>query len=125
DLGQVVAEIGYQLSENPDTVRAPDVSFMAKARVTPRTSDYDKTAPDLAVEVASPGNTASDLNEKISEYFEAGGRQVWVFYPKTRTIYLYTSHLKVKILSGDDTLDGGEVLPGFRVKVADIFAVLD
>lgn len=125
DLGQVVAEIGYQLSENPDTVRAPDVSFTSKAHLTPRTADYDRTAPDLAVEVASPGNSASDLNEKISQYFQAGVRQVWVLYPGTRTIYIYTSPVKVAILSGEDTLDGKDVLAGFRAKVADIFAVLD
>ncbi len=125
DLGQVVGETGYQLSENPDTVRAPDIAFTAKARVTPRTGEYDRTAPDLAVEIASPGNTADELNQKVVQYFEAGVRQVWVLYPRTRLIYVYTSARRVTILGEEDTLSSGDVLPGFTVTVRDIFTVLD
>jgi Uma2 family endonuclease len=125
DLGQVTGEIGYRLSENPDTVRAPDISFTSKARVTPFTGEYDRVAPDLAVETASPGNTADDMNLKVAQYFEAGVKQVWVFYPKTRTIHVYTSARSVAILGEGDTLDGGDVLPGFSVKVREIFSVLE
>ena|SRR5258707_7724329 len=80
DLGQVSAEIGYLLTEDPDTVRAPDVSFTSKARVTPLTGEYDHIPPDLAIEVASPGNTTSDMIEKVEQYFEAGVKRVWVMY---------------------------------------------
>jgi Uma2 family endonuclease len=125
DLGQVTGEIGFLLSENPDTVRAPDISFTSKARITARTGEYDRVAPDLAVEIASPGNTADDMYQNIVQYFEAGVRRVWVFYPKTRTVHVYTSARTVAILGEGDTLDGGDVLPGFNVKVRDIFVVLD
>jgi Uma2 family endonuclease len=125
DLGQVTGEIGFLLAENPDIVRAPDISFTSKARATPRTGEYDRVAPDLAVEIASPGNTADDMYQKIVQYFEAGVRQVWVFYSKTRTVHVYTSSRTVAILGDSDMLDGGDVLPGFSVKVGDIFSVLD
>lgn len=124
DLGEVVAEIGYLLRENPDTVRAPDVSFTAKARVVPRTDEYDRVPPDLAVEVASPGNTTEDMIEKIEQFFDAGVRQVWVLYPKRRVVYVYISRDDVKILRGEVVLQGGDILPGFEVKVSDIFMVL-
>src|SRR5258708_5125038 len=124
-LGIVTAESGYRLSHNPDTVRAPDVSFTSTARLTPLTGAYPQVAPDLAVEVASPGNAVDDMNQKIEQYFAAGVRQVWVLYAKTRTIYVYTSARKVTILGIEDTLDGGDVLPGFAVSVREIFAVLD
>src|SRR5260370_15576065 len=97
-LGRVTAESGYRLSENPDTVRAPDVSFTSNARLTPLSGAYPQVAPDLAVEVASPGNTVDDMNQKIEQYFAAGVRQVWVLYAKTRTIYVYTSARTVTIL---------------------------
>jgi Uma2 family endonuclease len=125
NLGQVIAEAGYLLEENPDTVRAPDVSFIAKSRVAPLTGDYDRTPPDLVVEVASPGNTTSDMNDKIEQYFKAGVRLIWVLYPNTRTVYVYTSARQVRILGIEDTLDGGDVLPDFSIAVRDIFSVLD
>jgi len=124
-LGRVLAESGYQLSSHPDTVRAPDISFTSNARLQPLTGEYLQVAPDLAVEVASPGNTVDDMNQKIEQYFAAGVRLVWVLYPKTRTIYVYTSARKVTILGLEDTLEGGDVLPGFAVSVREIFAVLD
>lgn len=124
DLGGVVVETGYLLAEAPDTVRAPDIAFTSKARIPPLTDDYDRVPPDLVIEVASPGNTTSDMIEKIEQYFEAGVRQVWVFYPKRQVIYLYTSPDDVKILRGDAVLSGGDVLPGFEVTVSDNFAVL-
>ncbi len=124
DLGQVSAEIGYLLGKDPDTVRAPDVSFTAQARVAPLKDEYDHVPPDLAIEVASPGNTTSDMIEKIEEFFEAGVRQVWVLYPRRRVIYVYTAPDNVSILRDEAMLQGGDVLPGFAVSVRDIFAVL-
>lgn len=124
NLGQVTTESGYHLFENPDTVRAPDIAFIAKNRVPPLTSEYDKIAPDLAVEVVSPSNTADDLNDKITQYFEAGVQLVWLVYPKTRTVYVYRSVKDVMVLDQNDTLDGGNVLPGFSVPVREFFSQL-
>ena len=126
DLGQVFgAETGFRLAENPDTVRGIDVAFISKANLKPITEDYYPGAPDLAVEIVSPGNTKSEMHAKVKEYFDAGARLVWIMYPKSRVIYAYRSPRDVQILESDETLTGGDVLPGFSVKVADIFAVLD
>jgi Uma2 family endonuclease len=125
DLGEVAAEIGYQLEQNPDTVRAPEVSFTATARLKIISGEYEQTPPDLAVEVASPGNTVSDMNEKIEQYFAAGVRLVWLFFPKTRKIHVYNAANKITVLGEEDFLDGGDVLPGFRVSVHEIFKPLD
>ena len=125
DLGEVVAEIGYLFRRDPDTVLAPDISFTSKARMAPLTGEYDEIAPDLAVEVASPGNTASDMNEKIVQYFEAGVRLVWLVFPKSRMVHVYHAVDKITVLKGDDLLDGGEVVPGFSIKLSDLFGVLD
>jgi Uma2 family endonuclease len=124
DLGQVTTESGFHLFESPDTVRAPEIAFIAKGHILPLSEGYDKMAPDLAVEIASPGNSASDLNEKIVQYFQAGVRQVWVAYPKTRMIHVYRSIKEVVVLDTNDTLDGGDVLPGLKLAVRDVFAPL-
>ncbi len=121
DLGEVIAEAGYYLAQSPDTVRAPDVSFTAKGRIPPLTGKYDKIPPDLAVEVASPGNTTSDMLDKIEQYFEAGVHEVWVLYPNRRVIYVYKSPDTVNILRGEAKLDGGEVLSGFTAKLNEVF----
>jgi Uma2 family endonuclease len=125
DLGEVMAEIGYKLESDPDTVRAPDISFISKARMAPLTGEYEEIAPDLAVEVASPGNTVSDMNQKILQYFEAGVRLVWVIFPKTRMVHVYYAADKITVLKGDAMLEGGDVLPGFSVRLSELFTVLD
>ncbi|MDX2139197.1 MAG: Uma2 family endonuclease [Chloroflexota bacterium] len=124
--GRVTGEQGgYLLSSNPDTVRAPDVGYICKVRLgLHREGPYFPAAPDLAVEIVS-GESASELQEKIDEYFAHGARLVWAFFPKTRTIHVYTSATNIHILKAGDTLNGGGVLPGFSVPVSDIFAVLE
>ncbi|HLY25397.1 MAG TPA: Uma2 family endonuclease [Aggregatilineales bacterium] len=125
DLGQVFgAETGFRVGKNPDTVYGIDVAFVSKARK--QTGEgYFEGAPDLAVEVFSPSNSQTEIHDKIKRYFQAGSRLVWVFYPQSRAVYVYKSPTDIKVLNENDTLDGGEVLPGFAVKIGDIFAVLD
>ena len=125
-LGQVYgAETGFKLGKSPDTVLGADAAFVAKARLKRVRRRYFEGAPDLAVEIVSPDNTRAEMHDKVKRYFQAGARLVWVAYPRARAIYVYTAPTEVKILEADDTLTGGDVLPGFSVKVADIFAVLD
>jgi Uma2 family endonuclease len=130
-IGRVVsAETGFRLAE--DIVRAPDAAFVSNERlqeVRERTGQsrfpsFLPTAPDLAAEVVSPGDRADDINDKIADYFEFGTRLVWFFYPSKRTVHVYTSPTQVRILTECDTLDGGDVLPGFSCPVRDIFSVL-
>jgi Uma2 family endonuclease len=84
-----------------------------------------KIAPHLAVEVLSPHNTKAEMNRKLVEYFDRGVQLVWYVDPRTRTVAVYTSPRRPKTLSESQTLDGGTVLPGFSVPVAQIFAELE
>jgi Uma2 family endonuclease len=125
-LGVVtVSEGGFRLAADPDTVRAPDVGFIAQARLTQPTGErYFPGAPDLAVEIVSPGDSASDMHDKVVDYLHAGTRLVWVVYPRSKTVAVYTSGAEGQIVDPDGTLDGGDVLPGLSLPVRDIFVKL-
>jgi Uma2 family endonuclease len=119
-----VVEVGFVLEHDPDTVRAPDVAFVTAARVPDATSrgKYFDGAPDLAVEVVSPGDTAAEVLEKVQEYLAAGCQMVWVIESKTRTVVSYRPDGSAKVLREDDQLSGEDVLPGFSVPVRRVFA---
>ncbi len=119
------AETGYTMP-NGDVI-APDVSFTVQARI-PANDDqpgFTTVAPDLAVEVMSASNTRIEMQQKVDLFFSAGTRQVWVFYPKSKTVYVYTAPDKVVILRGDAIIEGGDVLPGFALKVSDVYGILE
>lgn len=123
-IGRVyAAETGFIIGRNPDTVRAPDVAFVRQERVADMedTTGFGKFAPDLAVEVVSPNDAASYLRRKVSDWLHAGTSQVWVVYPDTETIEVYLSNRRSHTLTGEDVLDGGDLLPGFTCPVAEIF----
>lgn len=123
-LGRVyAAETGFKLSET--TIIAPDAAYVSQERVKPRTEKFASVIPDLAVEVYSPGDTQRELHEKIALYFNAGTRQVWVIFPKSRAVYVYHSETAVTILKDESIIEGGAVLPGFQIKVNDLFSVLN
>jgi Uma2 family endonuclease len=123
DLGIVLGADGA-LEVLPDLVRIPDVSFIAWDRLPdeklPR-ARIPVLAPDLAVEVLSQGNTEAEMERKLREYFEAGVRLVWYVDPETRTARVYTRPDEVRLLHEDDTLDGGDVLPGFHLTLRECF----
>jgi Uma2 family endonuclease len=124
-LGNVyAAETGYLLEQDPDTVRAADVSFVRRERIEKAkpVQGYWKGAPDLAVEVVSPSDTVGRIEGKVAEWVESGARLVWVVSPKMRTVTAYRSLTEIVVLTEKDTLDGGEVVPGFHVSIAEIFA---
>lgn len=117
----VLAETGYVLSREPLTVRGPDASVISKERIGfTNPDDYFEGAPELAIEVVSPSDSAEDLQLKIDQYLQAGAKQVWVLYPKTKHIHVFRSGT-IEILDETRTLEGGDLLPGFSVKVADLF----
>jgi Uma2 family endonuclease len=124
-LGTVLgAETGFCIAQNPDTVRAPDVAFIRSDRVIGELPDgFFPGAPDLAVEVLSPGDRASEVIAKVEDWLGAGCRAVWVVDPKTRTVAVYRNRGDAVILKPADTLTGGDLLPGFAVPVAEFFAV--
>ncbi|HSE35995.1 MAG TPA: Uma2 family endonuclease [Blastocatellia bacterium] len=124
DLGVVfAAETGFRLASDPDTVRAPDVAFVANTRVE-KAGEFDgfwPGAPDLAVEVMSPRDSYTGVEQKVLEYLSAGTRAVWVVDPSRRTVTVYRSLAETTILTEADTLDGGEIIPGFTCIIAEIF----
>jgi Uma2 family endonuclease len=117
------ADTGFILSRNPDTVRAPDAAFVAAGRVPASglPEGFFAGAPDLAVEVISPSEAAAEVQSKVSEYFGAGSRLVWIIYPNTRQVVVFRSARESMILGADDTLDGGDLLPSFACRVSDLF----
>ncbi len=121
-LGRVSANVGFTLESDPDTVLGPDVSFVRADRMPARGgSAFPTMAPDLAVEVLSPSNTASEMARKLAIYLAAGVRLVWVVDPETRTVAVH-SPAGATLLGEGDVLDGRDVIPGFSIPVADLFA---
>lgn len=126
DVGEMFgAETGFVVEQNPDTVIGADVAFVSHERLSTieNIEKFVPFAPDLAVEVLSPSNTVDEIDEKIALYFAAGARLVWVANPKRRTFSVYRSSRDVQILTDADTLNGGDVLPGFTYDLAKLFTI--
>ena len=123
-LGRVyAAETGFRLSSDPDTVRAPDVAFVSRARLdeTGDVSGYWPGAPDLAVEVVSPSDTHTEVTEKSLAWLGAGCRMVLAVDPSQRTVTVYRSREDIRILTGGEAIDGADVVPGFGLPVSNLF----
>lgn len=125
DLGRVTTgDAGFILERNPDgrdTVRGMDLAFISKSKApAPLPNTFLEYAPDLAVEVISPSNDATDIHRKIRQLLAAGTTLVWIVYPSTRTVDVH-SQSGATTLEGDDRLSGGDVLPGLEIPVREIF----
>jgi Uma2 family endonuclease len=128
-LGLVVTETLFLIDPARTLKRRPDLAFVSAERWplrrrVPRTEAWE-VVPDLAIEVISLSNTADQVNEKIEDYFHSNVRQVWVIYPGTSKVYIYDSPTSVRILQVGDDLDGGTLLPGFRLPLAVLFGQED
>jgi Uma2 family endonuclease len=124
-LGHVENLMLYLLNPVKNQQRRPDVSFVSfgrwpRGRRIPNTTYWD-VVPNLAIEVVSPSNSANEVMEKTNDYFEAGVERVWVIYPDFAMIYDYDSLTSVQILTRDQTLDGGTVLPGLQLPLTELF----
>jgi Uma2 family endonuclease len=124
ELGHVVTgDVGVYTRYNPDTVRAMDIAFISNQRLAQvKSKSYLDVAPELVVEVLSPDDAWSDLMEKLDEYFTCGVKVVWVADLRTRQVYVYQSVTNVERFTEKDTLTGSDVLPGFSVSIAELFA---
>lgn len=124
-LGVVfLAETGFRIARDPDTVRTPDVSFLRAERwaAIERPQAFIEGPPDLAVEIVSPSDSAEEVHEKALSWLDAGVRLLWVVHPHGRTVTVYTPDRTARVLGNDDTLDGGDVVPGFLLLIQSIFA---
>ncbi len=125
-LGRVMgSDAGVWLERDPDTVREPDVAFFAADKMPPGETvrGYAEAVPNLVVEIASPSNSAREVRDKARMWLSFGVRLVWVVYPDARAVELHTVDGGRRVLAEGDTLDGGDVLPGFSCEVSDIFDV--
>jgi Uma2 family endonuclease len=125
DLGVVLGEAGF-IRLRVNQVRAPDATFIPWSEFpsgeVPEDEAFWSVAPGLIAEVLSPSNTKAEMDRKLRELFTAGCQLAWVIDPATKTAKVYTSAKKFKELDESGTLDGGKVLPGFKLKLADLFA---
>ncbi|HKQ60978.1 MAG TPA: Uma2 family endonuclease [Candidatus Polarisedimenticolaceae bacterium] len=126
ELGVVLGnDSGFLLARAPDTLRGPDVAFVSSARLA-AVREPEKAfpgAPDLAVEVLSPSNSVGSVHAKVADYLAAGTRLVWVVDPEQETVAVYRSLLVPRVLAREEELDGDDVVPGFRARVAELFAL--
>ncbi len=122
NLGVVLVETGFKLASDPDTVRAPDVAFISRERVeaTGNVSGYFP-APNLAVEIISPNDIYSNVEEKVFEWLSSGVQMVIVINPRKRTVVVYYSDSRVIYLTEQNMLEGGNVVPGWGIQVRDLF----
>jgi Uma2 family endonuclease len=123
DLGVVcAAETGFVLETSPDTVRAPDDAFVKFDRLASiqKLSSFFPGPPDLAVEVISPSDSYSEVDEKVEAWLKAGCQMVVLVNPRNSTLKVYKSITDVAVLTVHDSFEGGELLPGFQLPVRQI-----
>ena len=122
DLGQVWTEVGFRLASNPDTVRAPDLAFVRKARLPSKdATGFYRGAPDLAIEVLSPDETQSEVREKIDDYVAAGTPVVVIVDPDAQRATVHRAGAAVVAAGPNDTLDLGDVVAGFTLPLSEVF----
>jgi Uma2 family endonuclease len=122
--GGVVAgqDTGFKISRDPDTVRAPDVAFVAAPRSELIPSrGYAELAPDIVAEVLSPDDTPAEVLAKVADWLGAGMQLVWVVDPERLEVRVHRGDGSLSVLGAKQSLDGEDVLPGFRCQVSQIF----
>lgn len=114
-------DTGFKIESNPDTVRAPDVAFVARERLDAiHDRGYAALAPDLLAEVVSPDDRPGELLAKVADWLQAGVRLVWVIDPQRKTARVYRPDGSVTVLREEDAFDGEDVLPGFSCRLKDL-----
>src|SRR5205823_592838 len=121
-IGEVpIADVGFRAGPG-ESLYCPDASYVSNERMVRASLDeFAPFAPDIAIEVRSPSNSQRQLERKARHYLEYGARRVWVFYPRNKTVRVHHPDATVETLSSDDLLTAEGVLPGFSVRVGDLF----
>ncbi len=119
--GVCAAGTGFKLATNPDTVRAPDIAFITREQLPPPdTTGYPALAPDLAVEVLSPGDRPGEVLAKVADWLTAGTRLVWTVDPERRVARVYRHDGSETFVTAEGGLEGEDVLPGFACSLESI-----
>ncbi len=123
NLGVVyAAETGFVVETDPDTVRAPDCAFIDRSRVPARgLRGFVAVVPDGVVETVSPDDAAGEVLDKVQQWLAAGCRLVWVIDPQSKCATVHEPGGRATVLRADRVLSGGEILPGFEVRLGDVF----
>ncbi len=123
-LGTVFGQdTGFKIASNPDTVRAPDLAFVAAERANQIPArGYAPLAPDLVVEIVSPDDRPGELLTKVGEWLEAGARLVWVIDPERGDARVHRPDGSLTVVADDGMLEGEEVLPGFACPLAEVLS---
>jgi Uma2 family endonuclease len=115
----------FRVDQAKNLQRRPDLAFVSHARwpIHRRLPDIEAwdMVPDLVVEVVSPSDRAGQVQAKTHEYFKAGVTRVWVVYPRQHEVYVYASPTQIQVLQLGEELDGGDLIPGFRLPRAALF----
>ena len=120
NLGKVYSgDAGFRLSD--DTVRSPDVAFVRASRAAIHSRGFVKGAPDLAVEIFSPSDSFRQLHRKVKQYLAAGCHTVWVVHPERQEVNIFEATGSDRTVTADEMLEAPELLPGFSVRVSDLF----
>lgn len=125
-LGRAITEALFHLPAPINHDRRPDVAFVSydrwpKTKPMPAIDNAWDVVPNLAVEVVSPNDSIDELEQKIAEYFRAGVQLVWVVHPTRGKVHVYQSPTQIAVLSKHEVLDGGSVVPGFKLALTDLF----
>ena len=118
----VTGEVGFYTRGDQFTTRAADIAFINAERLPEKTEGFLSIPPDLVVEIISPGNSADEIEAKTAEWFDFGVRMVWLVYPRSERIHVFTTPKTMRVYSTDETLNVDSVLPGFSVTVAEVFS---
>jgi Uma2 family endonuclease len=119
----LIADTGYFIEYDPDTILAPDAAFLRRDQLSPlgEQTGFSRSIPALVIEVKSPSESMREVLEKVDIYRRAGVPLIWVAFPQTQTVLVDGAGRERQTLGMDDTLDGEEILPGLRLPVATIF----
>lgn len=123
-LGELCGQdTGFKIASSPDTVRAPDVAYVTRARaVAIERRGYAPFAPDLVVEVLSPGDRAGEVLARVADWLDAGARLVWVIDPVRREARVHRPDGSLTLVRADGMLDGEDVLAGFECPLAEVLS---
>jgi Uma2 family endonuclease len=118
-----LSETGFIVSRDPDSLLMPDIGFVKSERLTNVKvwDDFVPFAPDLAVEIESPSNREGEILEKVALYLRGGTHLVWLIRPRHRTVTVFRPGVPEQVLSEADVLDAGNVVPGFKLQLSDLF----
>lgn len=123
-LGELFSNTGFILSRGPDLVRGPDQAFVSAAKLgqnPPPESGFWELVPDLVVEVVSPNDSAEQIAEKVADYLGAGVSLLWIVYPRLRQVHVFRPGAAPRIVAGDVSLEGEDVLPGVQLTLGELW----